>query len=99
MPLKFLPGWTPSISNGWRARSGAIDGHFHVRLAGAKPDFADEDVVQLDAVFAAERHLLRRRRCRQRVERDQPAAILAGARLLFLSCETHRDLLARLGAA
>ena len=66
----------------------------HVRLAGAKPDFADEDILKFNGVAAGNRHLAGSRRGRQGIERDAPVTVRRGRGGFGLTRETDGHLFA-----
>ena len=71
--------------------------HFHVGLAAAQPDFADQHVVDRNRLILPlddQRTILRARR--QRRKFHHPLAVSVGLGRYFLSCETDGDLLSGL---
>ena len=68
-----------------------IDGHFHVGLACAHPDFADEDVVEFDGRFRAVVACGKRIRstCVHEREGDRPFAVFVNCS--FFSLFGERD--------
>ena len=54
--------------------------HLHIALAGGKPDFADQNVVQLDLAVAGNRDALRLVTARRGLQHHLPAAVVTALR-------------------
>src|SRR4051812_30496597 len=80
------------------AVQGIVEREFHVRLAGAEPDFADEKVVDGEMVFAFDLELYGRAGMKG-TERDAPIAFGVGLGFLRLAGERDRDVFTGIGEA
>ena len=69
----------------------------HVRLPGGEPDLADEDILELDLVFALHRHRAGFGGGRHRIELQHPFSGGVGRGLLHLTGEFHGHLFALVG--
>ena len=78
---------------------GAVHGHRHVGLAGAEPDFADEDVLERDGVVGLDGEGLRVGGDGEVGEGDLPFAVVGGGGGLGLAGECDGDFLAGRGDA
>ena len=81
-----------------RARA-CIDGEFHVGLAGAEPDFADDHVGNPHRVFPRDDEIGARDLGWERIEQHNPTAIFRGRSGVGLPGKRHGDFLARISAA
>ena len=70
------------------------EGELHVRLTGGQPDLTNEDIVELDLVFALHRHRAGFGGGQHGVELEHPFAGGVGQGLLDLAGEFHSHLFA-----
>ena len=69
----------------------------HVRLPRTDPDFAHQNILELNFVGLTRNSQFTRWTYLQGIQLDQPFAILAGSRLLGLITERHRDRFTHIG--
>ena len=69
---------------------GAVDAPLHVGLSGAKPNFADQNVLELEGVFSLDFERVRASG-RERVQVNLPAAVRFGAGGVALAGDAYGD--------
>ena len=73
-----------------------IDGPLHIRLAGADPNFAEEDILELNGVLALHHHGVRFAVCAQSREFRAPRPFLGGGGGDTLATERDGDSFSRI---
>ena len=73
--------------------------HFHVGLSGANPDFANDDVLQNDFVFAGNDQIGSSVESGHSLKFDQPLTVFTGGGLNFLTIELDGYVFASVGVA